>query len=265
MIKRKGEKMLPKVKFEFVNLKKESKELYHFCKVNEAGWDWSKYIFQFHPLLKNKLKPARTEKEKFEITKNYTKSFWKKEYEQLKSQRNLYQKEWNKINDKYMKALSEVMETKWTKSRKIIHAQISINTIASVFPEDWSFLIFYLSLLSFIRQTVAHETIHFLYFKKWKEVFPETNKKAFDPPCLEWALSEILAPVILGDERIQKIIKCNPGGYPEYHKTKIGNKTIIQYFENLYKQSRKKNEPFAQFLKTAYKEAQKHRDKILNA
>lgn len=257
--------MLPKVKFEFVNLKKEAKELYHFCKVNEAGWDWSESIFQFHHLLKDKLKAARTEKEKFEIIINYTKIFWKEEYKQLKSQRNLYQKEWNKISNKYMRALSEVLETKWPKNLKIIHAQISINTIASVFPEEWSFLIFYLSLLSFIRQTVAHETIHFLYFKKWKEVFPKIDEKKFNPPHLEWALSEILAPVILNDERIQKIIRCYPGGYAEYHKVKIGKRSLIQHFENLYKESRKKKEPFAQFLQSAYKEALKHKDKILNA
>ncbi len=255
--------MSPKVKFEFVDLKKEAKELYHFCKVNEAGWDWSKYIFQFHPLLKDKLKDAKTEKEKFKIIRDYAKIFWKEEHEQLKSQKTLYQKEWNKINNKYMKKLSEVLETEWPKSRKIIHAQISINTVASVFPEDWSFLIFYLNLLSFIRQTVAHETVHFLYFKKWKEIFPETNKKAFDPPHLEWALSEIIAPVILNDEKIQKIIKCDAGGYAEYHKTKIGKRNLIQHFENLYKDSRKRKEPFAQFLQTAYREAQKYKDKIL--
>lgn len=258
--------MLPKVKFEFVNLEKEAKELYHFCKVNEAGWDWSESIFQFHPLLKEELRNAITKREKFKIIKSYVKRFWREEFEQLKSQKFLYQKEWNKINNSYMKTLSEILETEYSENRKIIHAQISINTIASVFPEDWSFLIFYLnSYLSFMRETVAHETIHFFYFKKWKEVFPETDEKNFDPPHLEWALSEILVHVVLKDKLIQKIIKGETHPYTEYLKARIGKRRLIQHFEELYRKSRSRKESFAQFLQTAYKEAQKHKNKILKA
>jgi len=78
-------------------------------------------------------------------------------------------------------------------------------------------------------------------------------------------LSEILAPVILRDKRIQNILKSGAGGYREHEKAKIGKRNLIQHFEELYKQSRKKKEPFAKFLQIAYKEAQKHKDKILNA
>ncbi len=116
-----------------------------------------------------------------------------------------------------------------------------------------------------MKETVAHEVLHFLYFKKWKEVFTDADEKTFDSPYLEWHLSEILAPVILRDKRIQSILKSGTGSYQEHLKIKIGSRNLIQHFEDLYKKSRKKKEPFAQFLQTAYKEAQKHKNKILNA
>ncbi len=260
--------MLPKVKFEFTSQKDEARMLHKFCKPRETGWNWSEYIFKYHPSLKEHFSKQPTEKERIRIIKAYTKKFWKKEYEQLKNQKSLFKKEWNKINDKYMKTLSEVLETDWPKNRKIIRAWISINPICPRSIESWEFLIFYLFPLRYVRHDVAHETMHFLYFKKWKEVFPKADKKTFEPPHLEWHLSEILASTILNNENIQKLIKCRAEGYEEYvhyRKNKIRKRSLIQHFENLYKQNRKKKEPFAQFLQTAYKEAQKHKNKILNA
>lgn len=257
--------MLPKVKFEFVVLKYETANLSDFCTPLKTGWDWSSIIYRVHPILKEDLDKAKTRREKTKVIRSYTRRFWRSELEQLKMQKVLFQKEWNRVNDSYMKTLSEIMETDWPKNRKTIFGLISINPICPRFLKHWTFQIFYMQRFYIMRGTVAEEVLHFLYFKKWKEVFPDADEKTFSEPHLEWALSEILVPAILGDKSIWKILHSVPYGYSEYRKAKIGNKTIIQHFENLYKQSRKKKEPFAQFLQTAYKEAQKHRDKILSA
>ncbi len=257
--------MSPKVKFELAKINNDAHNLSSFCLPLKTGWDWSHYIYRVHPVLKEKLGKAKSRKKKLEIVKTYTKKIWKEEYEQLKTQKILFQTEWDKINDRYMNSLSKVLETDWPKERRIIYAMISINPICPRFLKNWTFSIFYLKRLTFMKETVAHEVLHFLYFKKWKEVFPDSKEKTFDAPHLEWHLSEILAPVILSDKRIQTIIKSGAGGYAEYNKTRIGKRNLIQHFENLYKNSRKRKEPFAQFLQTAYKEAKKHKDKILNA
>jgi len=257
--------MLPKVKFKLAVLKYEAASLSDFCVPLKTKWDWSGYVYRVHPKLKENLDKAKTRKEKAKIIRNYTKKFWLNEFEQLKTKKILFQKEWNKINDDFMKTLSKVLETNWPKDRKTISGMISINPICPRFLKYWAFQIFYMQRLHWMRGTVAEEVLHFLYFKKWKEVFPDADEKTFDHPHLEWALSEILVPAILGDKRIWKITKSIPNGYPEYRKVKIGKRNLIQHFENLYKNSRKKKEPFAQFLQTAYKEAQKHKNKILNA
>lgn len=257
--------MLPKVKFELVVLKYETDNLFDFCVPSKNFWDWSGYVYRVHPKLKEELKKAKTRKEKEKIVRNYVKRFWRSELEQLKTQKKLFQKEWNKINNSFMKTLSEVLETDYPKDRKTIFGMISINPICPRFLKYWTFQIFYMQRLLKMRETVAHETLHFLYFKKWKEVFPEADEKTFDYPYLEWVLSEILAPVILRDKRIQNILKSGAEGYKEHEKAKIGKRNLIQHFENLYEKSRKKKETFAQFLQTAYKEAKKHKDKIMKA
>lgn len=257
--------MLPKVKFELAVLKYETANLFDDCVPLKTGWDWSGYVYQEHPRLKEELDKAKTRKEKTKIVRSYTKRFWRSEIEQLKMQKTLFQKEWNKINDNFMKALSEVLETNWPKDIKTISGMISINPDGLRFLKCWTFQIFYMQRLYMMRGTVAEEVLHLLYFKKWKEVFPEADEKTFEQPYLEWALSEILVPAILGDKRLWKITKPIRYGYTEYMKIKIGKRNLIQHFENLYEKSRKKKEPFAQFLQTAYKEAKKHKDKIMKA
>lgn len=255
--------MIPKVKFELARLKYETDMLYVFCKPLKTNWDWSEKVFHIHPSLKEKLVKIKLRKRSLEIIKCYTKKFWQEEFEQLKNQRVLFQREWDKINDKYMVVLSKVLETNFPKNRKIIYAQISIIPICPRFLKNWAFSIFYLSRAGFMRETVAHEVLHFLYFKKWKEVFLDAKEKTFDIPYLEWSLSEILAPVILNDERIQKIIKYRARGYLEHENIKMGKRTLMQHFEDLYNRSKSNKESFAQFLEIAYKEAQKYKDKIL--
>lgn len=257
--------MLPKVKFELIALKQEISVLSYDCISFKTGWDWSVYVFRAHPQLNENMEKARTRKEKTKVIRNYTKEFWRSELQKLKTRKILFQNEWDKVNDRYVKTLSEILETDWPKNRKEIFAMISINPIGARILNRWTFQIFYMEKPFQMREAVAHEILHFLYFKKWKEVFPDADEKTFGMPYLEWQLSEILAPVILRDKRIQNILKSETRIYPEHEKAKIGKRSLIQHFEVLYKESRKKKEPFAQFLQTAYKEAQKHRDKILNA
>lgn len=256
--------MLTRVNFEFIKQKTDEEWFFLFCKSPKAGWGWGeKYVLEAHPLLKEQLKKAKSSKRRFKIIKKYIKDFWKENKGRLEYQKNLYQKEWDKISNKYLKVLTEVLETDWPKNRKIVRALVSINPTNPPFIEDFSFSIFYLYEAKLMKEIVAHEILHLLYFEKWKAVF--RSKKIPDWPHLERHLSEILAPVILADRRIQKIIRSKPEAYPEHRKVKIGKRNLIQYFEDLYKDSRKKKEPFAQFLQTAYKEAQKHQDKIMKA
>lgn len=47
-------------------------------------------------------------------------------------------------------------------------------------------------------------------------------------------------------------------------KVKIGKKTMIKYFEDLYKRHLKSNELFEEFLKTSWVETKKHKKIIEN-
>lgn len=61
-----------------------------------------------------------------------------------------------------------------------------------------------------MKAVSLHEILHFIYFEKWKQIFPQTNEKEFECPGLVWELSEMVPPIVLSDERMQKIFRHNP-------------------------------------------------------
>jgi len=252
--------IIPEVKFKLANIDFEVCNLYYF---SFFCGDWNKFVFKRHPKLKEHLKLAKSENERKLAIRNYVKKFWKENNHKLMNQRKKFQEEWDKINDKYMTILSDVLETEWQNEKKNITALISINPICPRILKTWTFSIFGLEKnIKKVYKTIAHEVLHFLYFKKWKEVFPKSKESSFESPHVEWYLSEILAPVILNNLKIQKIIKIKASGYEEFRRIKIGQRNLIDHFTILYKEHLKKKESFSEFLKIAYKEIEKYRKLI---
>jgi len=221
-------------------------------------WGWGKYIIKKHPKIK-KVFTLKTEAEQVKFLRNYIIQFKKDDQELIKKNRIKYQTEWQKIEKDFFILLSEVIQIDWPKNRKIIKAMISVNPICPRFLNDWSFSVFYnYKKISYAMEVIMHECCHFLYFEKWKKMYPKINHKKFESPYLEWHLSEILAPIILNDSRIQKLLGQKAVFYVEHKKLKISNKTVPKYFNDLYKRMNK-DKNFGEFLKESYKAIKKHK------
>lgn len=243
---------LPKVKFIDMPLFAEANMIRWF--LPQDSWGWGKYIIKIHPELKSALS-LENEKEQISFIKKYIIQFRKNNAETIRKNKKRYEKEWHKIEKVSFQTLSEICETKWPKNRKTIYAMMSINPVCPRFLNTWSFSVFYnYRKTESLREVVAHECCHFLYFKKWKELFPKMDHKKFNAPHIEWHLSEIVAPIILNDTRMQKLLKQKASFYPEHTKLKISGKPVPQYFTALYKKNIKEKKGFDAFLKQAYRE-----------
>jgi len=247
-----------KVKFKLPTIKREAEMLTVFCKPKKTGWDWSHKVYRNHPELKEILK----DKKHIEFYKHvykYSRDFVGKNKNKLNKLTTAYQREWGKINDEYLKILSEHFETDYPKNRKVISAYVSIVPIFPRFLDEWGFNVSSRNAHMMIPISM-HEILHFFYFKKWVEVFPKTKRAELDSPYLVWRLSEILDPIILNHNKdIQKLLKYKHNHYSEFQKIKIGKKTMIKHFEDLYKKHLKSNQSFEEFLKICWSEAKKHR------
>lgn len=248
---------MSKVKFTHISLSREVDWIHGFLFQNE--WGWGKYVIKKHPKIK-KVFSFETETEQVKFLRNYTIQFKKDNQKLIEKNKIKYQKEWQKIEEDFLIILSEIMQINWPQNRKTIKAMISINPICPRFLNDWSFSIFYnYKKISHAMEVIMHESCHFLYFEKWKKLYPKVNNKKFESPHIEWHLSELIAPIILNDQRIKKILKQKAVFYEEHKKIKINNKTAPEYFTELYNKSKN----FEQFLDKSYKAIKKNK-KIFN-
>jgi hypothetical protein len=233
---------LPKVKFIDIPLSKEIDWIHGFLFQNK--WGWGKYIIKKHPGIK-KIFSLKKETEQIKFLKNYIIEFRKENKKLIEENKTRYQKEWRKIER--------------PQNRKIIKAMVSINPICPRFLNDWSFSIFYnYKKTSHAMEVIMHECCHFLYFEKWKKIYPQMSLKKFESPHIEWHLSEIIAPIILNDIRVQKLLKQKAAFYIEHKRIKIEDKIAPRYFTDLYNKSIKKNN-FEKFLEKSYQVIKKNK------
>jgi hypothetical protein len=239
---------LPKVKFIDIPFSKEVDWIHGFLFQNK--WGWGKYIIKKHPGIK-KIFSFKREAEQIKFLKKYIIEFRKENKKLIKENKTKYQKEWRKIEKDFFIALSKILQIDWPQ-KKTIRAMISINPICPRFLNDWSFSIFYnYKKTSHAMEVIMHECCHFLYFEKWKKIYPQMSLKKFESPHIEWHLSEIIAPIILNDIRVQKLLKQKAAFYIEHKRIKIEDKIAPRYFTDLYNKSIKKNN-FEKFLEKSY-------------
>ncbi|HNW55973.1 MAG TPA: hypothetical protein PKN62_02780 [bacterium] len=255
---------LPKVKFVCPEVEREAKILFNFCHQRPTGWDWSERIYKHHPELKQMLAQINLDdKDAFQETcLEYAKKYIKENEESILAAQVTFQKEWDEVGDKYLQILSEHFETNYPSDIEVIKAYVSISPICPRYLDNWSFAVNY-NRPEYLKKVATHEILHFLYFKKWLEVFPETTRKEMDSPYLVWKLSEIIAPIVLNyHPEIQKIVNVYSPGYKEFQDIEIFGKKLISYFEDLYKKHLASNDAFDQFLKTCWQSVDEAREII---
>ena len=243
----------PRVIFKDFPISREVELLYGF--LFQSDWGWGKYVLSGHPGLKPVLAlKSRGERKKF--IEQYVISFKRKNKRLIKSQTAIYKKAWTKVEGPAFSNLSKIIGSSW--ENRAITAYVSINPICPRFLNEQSFSLFYNYSPERAKEIILHESCHFLYFKKWKEAFPSANPKTFDAPYLEWHLSEIIAPIILNDPRINKYIGQRARFYTEHAGMKIGRTGIPAYFTQLYDRIVPRRN-FEEFLREAYVVAKKHK------
>jgi hypothetical protein len=239
----------PKISFQQMPIDMEVEIITEFLETN-----WKTHITKIYPEFIN-VNPKNKEKVKKIIIdiRGQLKNILSDSLKNIKG-------DWQKGEDNVFKKLSEIIYEDWPEKK--IKAYISINPICPRFLDTWNF-----SVSPFnknINSIIVHEISHFLYFKKFEKVFPEISKKHYDFPYKEWLLSEIIAPLIVNDKRIQKIINEKAGFYMEHRDLEIQGKKLTMILNNLYNQKVIKENDFENFIKDGMKIIKKLNMKKIN-
>lgn len=214
------------------------------------------HILATNPNLPLFLKSARTEEA---AVSAYVNDFYREHEEAMKRLVQRLQTEWSKTNDKVMEGLEEIMEKKWSKIGKM-RAYLTLCSTAGRFLDSHEFQVTFMGKsINEMMSNVLHEITHFLYFDKWRDVFPEDKAQEFSNPHLIWTLSEILVVPIDNDPRVRAYMASDPRIHPDHLRAVLNRNgaklSLSQYFTWLYKRRiLEQKVPFADFLKEAREE-----------
>lgn len=254
--------ILPKVVFSLPSITKEASTLQHFCAPRPTGWDWSGAIYRRHPDLETALSDVTNSEEIYLQCYKYAKKYRRNNTKNFNAALQKNRKTWEPVEKEFLQTLSDHFEIKYPAKRKVIRGYVSMVPIYPRSLERWDFNVSYFAPEK-VRGIACHEIVHFLYFAKWLEVFPNTKKEEMNSPHLVWRLSEILAPVFLNKHPVFKTyFDKKQNTYKEFQKLRIAGKQPTTFFGNIYKKHLASKAPFDEFLKTCWTEAKKH-EKIL--
>ena len=224
---------IPEVTFEIANPDSEAELFYSFIKEGRRD-RWLGVFNRIYPELVNELAYIKNREEGIVICKNFTERTHESNKEKIQSAKVLFEVEWKKIETNFLRTLSDHFETTWPEDKQKITGAVTVLPVFPRFLDKYSFYVGHKDISKMI-ETSAHEIVHFLWFKKWKEVFPECKRSEYESPHLAWRLSEIIDPIILQCQpQIKELIKPTSWGYSSFKEIKIGDLSMTDYFKKIY-------------------------------
>jgi len=250
--------MIPKLTFKVADNPEGMIDIIESFILNlNPGFNWSGIYSKAYPEF-GKLIEGKSKKEIKTITREFFEKLHQDKLKDLKSVAKKFQREWDKTGDELLTALSEIVEMKWPRNCKDMTAWVSLNPICPRFLDQKSFDIFWKFENSWMKRISVHEILHFIWFEKWKKVFPRYDKREFESPHLMWKLSEMVPLAILSDERLQKIFRHEPSVYDEWKSVSIGGKPLLGCIQEIYKERKS----FEDFMKKSWKFVKKHEKEL---
>ncbi len=256
---------LPHVEFLLPTIAAEARVLRWFCGPRPTGWDWGAIIYNRHPELQTLLAGATDPGDIYRKCYRYAKRFHAEHATDFERTRRAQEKEWQSIETGFLTTLSEHFETSYPPRRKRMRAYMSMVPIYPRWLDTWSFNVSFWNP-GRVKGIACHEILHFLYFKKWMEVFPNTKPEECNQPHLVWRLSEILDPIILNEHPVfHELVGAPQRTYKTFDAIRIHGVRPFTHFTRLYRRHLKSGAPFADFLRNAWAEARKYEKILMNA
>ncbi|MCW6160401.1 MAG: hypothetical protein LVQ95_04935 [Candidatus Micrarchaeales archaeon] len=245
----------PTVKFGVSSLEWDFSVLHeHLEKDRNGGKSWAQLIYNAYPGLADALKGKEPA---IEAEREFFSAVYARDRALFEGVAAGFQKEWDGINADVMRALSEIVEQEWPRGTHV-SGYVSLIPFGPRNINERSFRVFYRSTIEGMKATAIHETLHFIYFEKWKSVFPGTDEREFNRPHLIWQLSEMVTEILLNDARLQRVFANRFKTYLVYQEMRIDGKPLLSYLQKFYDEK----EDFADFLKKAWEFVKEHQEEI---
>ena len=153
-----------------------------------------------------------------------------------------YNRLWEKYNDLYFETLSNYLDVEWPKNLDIIEGKVGLLPVFPRYLDNFSFAISIGVDDLKIIETCAHETLHFLWFEKWKDIHPETPRREYDSPYITWQYSEMVTDPILNNKPFKDIFDFYEKGYDSFYEMYDEESLVMDKLRQIYSEDISINE-----------------------
>jgi len=255
----------PTVRFLLPALRKEADVLSTFLRNEKGGWDKRAFIFGRHPYLRERLEGVSSLNEVWRTCFEYARSFRRTHAEEFRAALETNERGWRPIEREFLSTLREHFEVDFPPHVRTMRAYVSLVPVYPRWLDTWSFNVSYFRPER-VREIACHEIVHFLWFRKWKEVFPDSTMAMYNSPHLVWRLSEILDPVILNEHPVFRMYFDNAQTtYKHFQEIRLNGVRPTTYFARIYRSHLRAGAPFADFLKAVHAEGKRFEREIMAA
>ena len=163
---------------------------------------------------------------------------YNKYHEKIKNEIKRYNNIWKKYNDIYFNMLSDYFNIDWPNIDSI-ECTIGLIPVFPRYLDSFSFSLGINIENNQVIETIAHETLHFMWFHKWKQIHPETSRGEYDSPYITWQYSEMVTDPILNNKPFSNIFGniFIERGYDSFYELYDGNNLIMDKLRKLYSEN----------------------------
>jgi hypothetical protein len=173
--------------------------------------------------------------DKYKIIKDVVKEEYDNSIEIIKNDVNRYNLLWEKYNDKYFIELSKYFNIDWPNIDEIV-ATVGIIPTFPRYLDDYSFSIGTGLDDTQLIEVSAHETLHFIWFKKWKKLHPKISRREYDSPYLPWKYSEMVTDPILNNKPFKDMFNFTEKSYDYFYELEDNGTKVMDILRDIYKE-----------------------------
>lgn len=203
----------------------------------ETSLDIKKYTLKCFPELKE-INKNLSKQDIFKQIENVVAKNYIKIEENILEEVKRYNKIWYKYNDLYMEQISKYLNIKWPLNIKTIDVGVGLIPVFPRYLDKFSFSILIGLEQDKVILVCAHEVLHFIWFEKWKQIYPEHPKYMYDSPYIPWKYSEIVTDPILNSDEIFSILKVKEKSYDYFYKLKDEGNSVMDTLKKIYKSNK---------------------------
>lgn len=223
----------PKLKFRKMSLQENIELIKWAYYENDDLFNIHNFTIKYFPKLENLDKNLSKEKIN-QIIENVVRESYEKHKNEIEKEIQRYNAIWQPYNDLYFKTLSNYLNISWPNNIDIVEGRVGLIPVFPRYLDSFSFSVSADMNDQQLIETCAHETLHFLWFEKWKTIYPQTPRAEFESPYIVWQYSEMVTDPILNNKPFSNIFDFQEKGYASFYEMYDGKTLVMDKLRKIY-------------------------------